>query len=273
MSQPANSVRISLSRAEIRLIRVGLNRIHQAHRFWEATGKMPYAHPRAIFNEAGFERGTYSSEQMQIIQSNLDKLQAVAGRSGRLEVDAFEIAAFMLGVRVTKTMLRHGHIQAWRPDGQAACQKLERRLENDRKRAKRALVPGCGRAAFADASRQWKRFVHWVRVHLLYCPCGRTKYRGIGRIRRLRTAEQVSMYKQRLQRELPRHNYVVPPPPEFEKLVKQARRKARRWMRRRKKRGLPIEADEVWRRIWHHVTDHCEQDITPYERLMKAMGR
>lgn len=264
---------VQLSPAEARLIRTGLLQISIEFANWEMNGVTHHTHPKAQFREWGFDRGAFDSENMTSVRSALSMLARANKRSNVLEMNAIELAACILGARVTQTAVRHGHIEPWRRDHMAATDKLLRKLETLRKRAKRRYMAVHGRPAFADVSRRWQRFVQWVRVHLLYCTCNRPAVPSLGRIRRLRVAEQVRDYKQRLRKKLPLHGYVVPPPAELEKLIKQARRRAWRWMRRRRKRGLPIEADDVWLRVWHHVTDHCEQDITPYERLMKAMGR
>ena len=267
------AVSFQLSHAELCLIRTCLARINNAHRLWQVTGKLPHADPRAVFHEAGFDTGVYGTEQMAVVQTSLTKLEAVSG-GGAVELSAFEIAACVLGMRVTNSRLRHGHIKPWRADYKAACRQLEKKLEILRKRAKRRFVTANGQAPFAQASSRWRRFVRWVRVYLLYCRCNRTKFPGLTRIRRMRVAERVRHFLGVLPDRLRHIGRAVPAEPELRQLIKQALRSVRRLERRRNQRGLGVSPEERERYVWIYVSQRCGfAPTSPWDRLQAAMGR
>ena len=183
MANPSTSQR--LSRAEAKLIRVGLKQIVAAHKFYERHGQTPGMHLRALYPGPRPDGGEFNQHHMSVLRRALVKLEAVSGAPKRLQMDSFELAACALGVRVTARQVQHGHLKAWRADHKAATQKLLTKLERYRKRAKRAFIRIRGRKNYTKEHRQWEQFVRWVRASLVYCRCGRTRFPGLKRRREM----------------------------------------------------------------------------------------
>lgn len=108
----------------------------------------------------------------------LASLSDQAPRRRQQALDARELAAAILGVRVARTYLRHGHLAArCRPP--ADSRRLLRRLERLRKVAKRKAQKQGGSRFIAESLR-WRRFVHWLRMNLLYCRCKQRRAQRVG---------------------------------------------------------------------------------------------
>lgn len=269
MQEEPVSVLVSLSAAEVRFIVTGLDRIWSAHALWEATGKLPNAHPNVLLDAPGFDRGDYRVDQMAIVLASRDRLRALAS-GGPLEMDAFELAACLLAVRVTEKLLLHRHIKAWRGKHQEASRRLLVKLEAYRKRAKRRFITANGSAAFAEASQKWKRFVRCLRVVLLYCPCNRTRHVGLGRIRRLKRKEEIDALLPEILHLLPRWGRAVPAEPDLRRLLGTALHSAKCYKRRRQRRGLKTEPEKIRRHVFGYVARRCPEGPDPHELLTKA---
>src|SRR5439155_1991874 len=172
----ANEVTTSLrlSCREAKLIRIGLFSIANGHELWRARGSPPYSPSRMLFQAIRKDEGEYSAEYLAIV-SRVVVAATFPGQSRRLRLDPFELAACVLGVRVTEMQVRHGHVEAWLPDHEIASEKLLARLERLRKRAKRAWIRARGHAAYSEASRRWQCFVRFVRAYFLFCRCNRPR--------------------------------------------------------------------------------------------------
>src|SRR5207249_4350069 len=186
------------------------------------------------------------------------------GRSARVRLDAIEIAVCIFAVRVSGMLFRHGHLQAWQPGLAVAIRRLTKKLEMLRKRGKRAYIDVYGPEAFAEASRRWRRFIRWVRFHLLYCPCGRTLAPGSRRHRRGIREQLIRDWIELIRQDFPDSDLVASGESALRDLVRRASRSA---ARARREIGFPTmrrDADFVRRRVFNFVARRCTRtEITP----------
>lgn len=121
------------------------------------------------------ERGVFNQQLMdRIIALHAQVVTLKAG--GRLRVSAsFEFAACALSVRVALTSHKHGHININVANIDRSAKRLLRRLENARKRAKRAEMRRSGHDAYKHEARSWQEFARWLRVAFLDCRCKRKR--------------------------------------------------------------------------------------------------
>src|ERR1051326_4970239 len=138
-THPDATTAVRIYRSEAQLIRLGLESILVRHNLHEA-GILRSVSLLIVFWERHFDRGEFASDQMLVINRSIDKTHIVTRHGRRLRLDAVEIAACMFAVRVTGTLLRHGHMQPWQPGLPAAIRRLVRKLEIHRKRATRAYI-------------------------------------------------------------------------------------------------------------------------------------
>lgn len=223
---------IRLTRREARLIWVGLARIIAEYKFWQANGPGLHTHTAVALMYAGFDKGVFDPASMAALDSARGKAVAVTAATKRCRMDARELAACILGVRLCAAWVRHGHITAWLPNHAAASRKLLRKLERHRKRAKRLHVRQLGAASFAQPNHDWRRFVRWLRVHVLHCSHGRPFFpehvRNRSRLRKLIVRGWVAFAKDYLTwLEIP-----LPSNQELERLAKDGMRHGRRLLRR-----------------------------------------
>ncbi|SRR6266571_4571143 len=177
-------------------------------------------------------------------------------RSKRVQLEAIEIAAAMFAIRVTCTLLRHGHLQAWQPRLPVAIRRLVHKLEIRRKRAKRGYIREYGPLRFAEASRKWTIFVRWARVHLL-CGCGRTLLPGSRRRRQRFREELIRQWLEVIRENFPDFNQAVSGESEVRDLIMRAFRSA---ARARRKIGYPTmrkDPDFTRRRIYDFIARQC----------------
>jgi len=154
------AIRLRLTRAQWHWIQIGLRVLLRERRVGALASTAPGS--ADILSKVDEER-----------LALLDRLSSLAvmcdRRSTRL--DAIEIAACMLGVRVTSTQLRHGHLSPRCPlAGRAPV--LLRRLERARKVAKR-LAQKQDPEAFRLRSGEWRDFVRRLRANVARCSCWR----------------------------------------------------------------------------------------------------
>jgi hypothetical protein len=83
--------------------------------------------------------------------------------SRKLRLTAFELAALAFLLRVSPTVTSRKRIPAGHLD-------LLRKIENYRRRARRAAIKRNGEAAYESAAGRWKQFLNWMRFNLIYPP-------------------------------------------------------------------------------------------------------
>src|SRR5207249_7179202 len=175
-------------------------------------------------------------------------------QSRRLQLDPFGLAACALSVRVTDMMVRHGHIETWLPNHEAASRKLLANLERRRKRAKRAYISVRGHAAYSEASQRWQRFVRFVRAYFLFCRCNRPRLPGGIRVCRRHFVQDWMDY---FNEELPGAGLQVPSEKELRNLVRRALRSARRLTADMGMLAVRRDGACLRDRIRHFVTNRC----------------
>jgi hypothetical protein len=162
------SIAVRFSRAELHLISPGLSLIVARHKLRQ-RGHSSYADPELRISCRKW--GQYQPYFGTMIINLDQRLRACSTRRSRVRLNAFELAACMLAVRVAQTRVRHGHVEPWRKRQRSAAKKLLYKLETYRKRSKRALIHEIGARDFGEASRAWRRMVVFTRSHFLYCEC------------------------------------------------------------------------------------------------------
>src|SRR5881397_981993 len=119
---------LRLSRREAKLIRIGLFSISIGDDLWRARGSPSYSPSRMLFLPCRKDEGEYSAEYLATI-SRVIVSATFTGQSRRLRLDSFELAACILGLRVSETQVRHAHTQGWLRNHTAASKKLLSKLE------------------------------------------------------------------------------------------------------------------------------------------------
>lgn len=250
-------VSIYLSPTESSLIRCGLGWILSTYALHEKTGKFHPAHPRSINH--GFDRGQFHAPFLETMQQVLK----VCGRniqSGRtVRLSAVGLAACMLAVRICTRQVRHAHQTPWLEDHRGATKLLLAKLERYRKRAKRAFVQLYSQADFTEESGRWKRFVRWVRVRLLDCPCDQSHFTTLRRKAGLTPKQMQNSWIEGFRTDLPEVGLRVPPEEELRNLVRRAIRSARRLQRSLGRLAMRHDRDIFRKRIWKFVTERCER--------------
>ena len=308
MTQPDQvSVPIRWTFKEARRIYGELCLLQRARHFREHPD--PYA---AVFTgydgRLGFDYGRFDVELNRSLETAFAKIRSVSGTSKRLRMTAFEIAACMLGLRWTATRLRRGkfippgmklgslsaqvamakagtwkrnrrqQVARVRPRYLAAVDRLMQKLENSRKRAKRAYLQAHGEDRYRETEERWKGHVRWVRVHLMEVGIRRWRAQQPGRKRlyRQRVQDWAAAAREALEADK------LPPPSEDElvRVVKKALRSARRFQRTLSRRSLsiPERHDLLSEHVWNIIDRDClswvrskaRQDM--YDTIYRAAG-
>lgn len=219
-----------LTRDEAMLIRPGLFRIVVAHRKWQDAGRDMIPPGSVTPLPAPKDAGRYCAQHQAIIlHVAVIATNSFKVRSRRLRMNAFELAACILGVRATELMCRHGHLTPCPAGYKVRAQRLLKKLERLRKRAKRAYIRAHGPAAFAEASQKWHEYVRFVRRYFLYCTCNRIKkwVKGSRALRERLVNDWLIFFR----KELAALDLKVPPDPRLRNLVRRALRSSRRALR------------------------------------------
>ena len=250
MSRSTTSFR--LSRAEAKLIRIGLLRATSGHCLWNARGRI--------------DEGEYSAEHLAIVlrvivtaTGSFPTTGCFTAESRRVRLDPFELAACLLAVPTAEMMVRHGHTQAWLPNHKDATRRLLVKLERLRKRAKRAFIRVRGPATFTEASQRWQGFVRFARVYFLFCGCNRPRLPGGGSeaLRKPLVQEWILYFRE----ELPASGIRVPGDQELRDLVRRALRSARRFTADMGLMTVRENGEFIRDRIKKFVTDRCRNRI------------
>ena len=257
-SSPAVPVPLRLSRQEIALCLPSLKRIVAAQAHARIAGRLIVPAAKMIFPDWKGDCGEFSPDLFSAFESVLAKVKYLTGKNKRVQFDVFEIAALILSARATQTAVRHRYIKLRPRRYKATYQRILRKLERHRQRAKRAHIKAHGESAFRDASGRWRRLVRFVRLEFLFCTCKRRLLAcpGIATIRKLRVRE----WMERLKRELPELGREVPPEKDLRDLVRHALRSVRRSP---DTRGWGVEdriSDFVSRRCLQQAAREPEQD-------------
>jgi len=256
------SFRIQAS--EARLISIGLRAILKRHDLYSA-GFLRALSRIITVAERRFDRGEFTSDHFVIVSRVIDKTSVLNAASRRIRLDPIEIACCLFGVRTAGMLLRHGHLQAWRPGLPLAIRRLVRKLEIRRKRAKRAYIEVYSPQAFAEESRRWRRFVRWVRFHLLYCPCGRTLASGSRRHRRGIRELLIRDWIELIRTDFPDSGLVASGESVLRDLILRAFRSAARVRRRIGYPTIVRNPDFVRQRVYQFIARRCTstQPISP----------
>lgn len=157
---------------EAPLIRSDLLRLVIAHHKWKGRRASPISPARDGLMPGRRDEGEFSAEchaivpHVAVVATNNFNAQ-----SRRLALGPFDLAASILGVRVTEMMARHGHLEPRPSNYKVRCRRLLKKLERHRKRAKRPYIRVHGPKAFAEASCQWQQYIRFTRSNFLFCPC------------------------------------------------------------------------------------------------------
>src|SRR5437870_1078774 len=100
------STSFRLSHREAALIRPGLMAIRTGYDLWRETGSPSCSPAKMLFQRTGVDEGEYDAKYLATV-CRVIVATTFPGRSGRLKLDCFELAACLLGVRVTETLVRH----------------------------------------------------------------------------------------------------------------------------------------------------------------------
>ena len=251
----ANDVTTSLrlSCREAKIIRIGLFSITNGNKLWQARGSPSYSPARMLFQASRKDEGEYREEHLATV-SRLAATATFTSQSRRLRLDPFELSACILGVRVTEMLVRHGHIETWLPNHEAASRKLLAKLERRRKRAKRAYISVRGHAAYSEASQRWQRFVRFVRAYFLFCRCNRPRLPFGNRDVRRRLVQDLIEY---FTEELSSAGLQVPAEKELRSLVRRGLRSARRLMADMGLMTVRRNRAFLFDRICSYVIDRC----------------
>ena len=225
-SLPAVRVPMRLSRQEIALCLPSLKRIVAAQAHAKIAGRLTVPAAKIIFPDWKGDGGEFSPDLFSAFESARAKVKHLTGKTKRVRFDVFEIAALILSARATQTAVRHQHIKPRPRRHKAAAQRILRKLERYRQRAKRTFIRARGESDFKDASGRWRRLVRFIRLEFLFCTCQRRLLAcpGIATIRKLRVRE----WMEGLKRELPELGRDVPPEKDLRALVRRALRSVRR---------------------------------------------
>lgn len=176
---PHPVIALRLSNAQVQMILPGLTLVIDSHTLWQRFGQLGDHDPELHWPRPGYDGGQYDDQAQSFLVSAHNALLRLGPRGGRLRLDHFQLAAFSFGARVTAMRLRHGHLPAWHRDWRKATARLIRRLEILQKRARRTCLSGCGQQQYHAVHGRWLRHLRWLRAHVLYCGCGRTRCPGM----------------------------------------------------------------------------------------------
>jgi hypothetical protein len=120
--------------------------------------------------------------------------------------------------------VRHGHFKTYVKDLARRSQRLIKKFEKYRKRAKQFFISEFGAECYQAKRSEWQAFVRWLRIHFCQCLCLlRHKHPRITFLRK-----QVATFVEWTRAELQDRGDKIPPQPELRRLVRQALRYVRR---------------------------------------------
>jgi hypothetical protein len=150
---------IYLNRKEVKLLLPVLERVLNG--VATERGRKQYAGTVHPFARPVYSTRVFDAELFTHILSVRNKLKKI-GRSSKLRLNAFELASLALSFRfAVKEGLGTDSLK------RAAAERLERKLEICRKRAKRSWIRRNGIESFNQASHRWQELVAWLRFEIL----------------------------------------------------------------------------------------------------------
>ena len=167
---------ITLEKTERTLLRFGLELILNGLAGANA-GSHPHAHPLALMSPQAanvYRNRAYNEEFAAKLISLRNRVSPDKGKK-QFRLDAFDLAAAALGLRVTRKN------QLWRQASDLDKRRLRRladppetdavtllrKLESARKRAERRIRKSI-QEQHKELAKTWKAFVDWIRFNLLY---------------------------------------------------------------------------------------------------------
>jgi len=99
-------------------------------------------------------------------------LSAMEGETHRVRLNAIEIAMLMFSLRAGNKLVRHGHEAGPQGYDPAKVHRLLYHLENLRRRAKRRWLASEVAPSYYVMQEKWRKFLRWIRLNLISCPCG-----------------------------------------------------------------------------------------------------
>lgn len=183
-SDPA-AVRLRISAPQMSAIWPGLNRIVLAYSEYRQTGRYGYSFQSRLHPpSAEFDRGRFDRDLMAQILDLWKKLRPKANRGGRVQLNAIEIRAAILAVRVEADWWRLRKYEGRKYKARAkemlgidpeSLRKIRKRAsrtidsqERHMKRANYRLQTRVGRDAYNALMTAWQAHVRWIRLHLVY---------------------------------------------------------------------------------------------------------
>ena len=168
------SPRIRLSQSDLNKIRPGLeclvNRLASAH-----AGHYPNRNPwdRVDPQTSDIYRDRAFSGPHAAMILRLRNLLHDFTSGARIRLDVFELAAISFAARIS-------HMDSELNAGSTLYERLTKKIETYRKRAKRAVIGRAGHAHYEERAAEWQKFVRWMRYNLL---SRNTRRPGFGALR------------------------------------------------------------------------------------------
>lgn len=241
MSSDPAVVRLRLSPSQISAIWPGLDRIVRSYGSYRSSHNWIYSYPFRLYPPPrGFDRGTFDADLMDQMVGLWKRLRPKAKTGGRTQMNAVEVRAAILAVRVNldwwryekhrqrKNAARATRLIGVAPETLSRLQKRAHRtiqaLERHMKRANRQLLALVARDAYTALMNVWRAHVRWIRLHIVYfrprrpiLKATKKRYQGI-----LRELEEMARDA------LAQDGYVQPPVSEFRHVIRQFARSCRR---------------------------------------------
>lgn len=166
--KPVVSVPLRLTRAEMEIICRGLNPIERDYLLWKEQGYGAF--PTLVFpaiDSIGCEDDLIDQQSAIVIRVRglvCNNLQSTK----RVHLNAIELAACQLGVRVVAYRARRRKVKWKRRNHRATIRHLSLKLENARKIAKSVQIRVRGEADYILARDRWQTCVAWMREVFAY---------------------------------------------------------------------------------------------------------
>jgi hypothetical protein len=198
-----------------------------------------YSYPFRLYPPPpGFDRGTFDVDLMDKMVGLWKCLRPKTNTGGRTKMNAIEVRAAILAVRVNLDWWRYQKRQrrkAWAKQlvelDPATLTKLQKRarrtiqsLELHMKRANRQLLPLVGQDAYTALMAAWRAHVRWIRLHIVYF----RPRRPILKASKKRYQSILEELEEMAREALVQDGYVQPLGSEFRHVIRQFARSCRR---------------------------------------------
>lgn len=240
MRSEPDAIPLRLTANQVSLIWSGLNEIVKSHSEWRNKKAPLFSYPfRFSPPPAGFNRGKYDRQFMQLVLGLWKRLRSRLRGGGRVRMNTIEIRAAILGARINMDLFRFRKVARRRlaREGRKVSdlEKRQRRLEDARqkilkkqtdhlvrnleRRMKRAdyhFRKPLSRAAFDGFMKQWRAHVRFMRLHFAYFKALSVKPAGAKRLYQLILDELTALAIQGLQNE----GYKLPDASKLRKIMR-----------------------------------------------------